>query len=657
MTIVNHKSQIVNRSALLPEELAILEPPPTPSMAEWLTENLYLPKKESRIDGRFSFEWSPWMRGLCDWYCDPAVREITLLGPLQFGKTLFLSACLAYSIRWTPMPTMVVMANHQSLNKRMKRLRAMFEANEFLMDQIDGDIKNLNVGEATELTDLLLVLAWVTSDAALAESPEGIILADEVALWDRTVQNSDLKPTDHLRGRQETYDPVRKLIKVSSARETGDLADEEYEAGDRCEFWVPCHKCSYWHFPRWYDKDQPGVYAVIDKEKDGSWLSLKEYASADHVHYHCPSCGTVWSDYARAANLQKGVWLPQGVTMGLAGKMAGVIEPSAYKSARVRCLTVHPKLRSIRKMSVDWVRGQVMLQTGQIAGLKHFLNNQEAQPWRDEKATTDDSKLRQHVGGYVSLTVPDSKAPWGVQVIVIAVDVHEDWFRVVVHGYGYLFESWLLSAFRVETSDTKEQAAYEPLKGWIARTWPLADGAFLPPAAVVIDRGYQTEPVTTFCRANRHVVHNGNLLPISGSPRRMNQMYKKFAVDATLSHYELNPLILKDQLYRMLFAAQDPGPGYMHLPKDLGGDAFGELCSEHKITVKGFPVWIPKKDGRDNHAWDASYYNLFASHLVGVGGLRPLPQEPPPASPRLSPKQTHDEARGGGFLDGLPDLR
>ncbi|MEN6336192.1 MAG: phage terminase large subunit family protein, partial [Phycisphaerales bacterium] len=167
----------IDPCTLTAEEVAILDPPPVPPMVEWAEENLILPKKETRLAGLMNFDFSPWMRDLCNWFADPDVREITLLGPLQFGKTLFISACLAYAIRWMPMPTMLVMANHQSLNKRMKRLRALFEANEFLMDQLDGSIKNLNIGEATELKDLLLVLAWVTSDAALAESPEGIIFA------------------------------------------------------------------------------------------------------------------------------------------------------------------------------------------------------------------------------------------------------------------------------------------------------------------------------------------------------------------------------------------------------------------------------------------------------------------------------------------------
>lgn len=638
-------------------ELAILHPKPAPAMRDWLPENLLLPRKETRLAGQFSFEYSPWMRGPCDWFCDPAVREITLLGPLQFGKTLFMTACLAYAVRWMPMPTMLVMANHQSLNKRMKRLRPMFEANGFLMDQLDGNLKNLNVGESTELKDLLLVLAWVTSDAALAESPEGIILADEVALWPATVQNSDLSPLGHLRGRQETYDPVRKLVKVSSAREVGDLADQEFEAGDACELWAPCHKCSFWHIPRWHDSDNPKAHAVLDREKDGSWLYPAAYATGEHVRYVCPSCGTEWSDHARGANLQRCVWLPRGVTMGRAGRIEGEIKPTAYKSARVRGIQIPPKLRSIKKMAADWVRGQIQLKTGNTGGLKHFLNNQEAVSWRDAKAVTDESLVRKHIGTYRSedILLRGASVPWGVQAVILAVDVHDTWFRLVALGFGWMFESWRLADLTIQTTDTKEQSAYAALLPWLVRMWPLADGGSIPPAAVGIDSGYQTEPVKTFCRANRQLVHNGRLLPVRGSPRKMDRMWKLYPEDKTFGVYEINPLSTKDQLFRNLFETENPGPGYMHIPADITGEIVCELASEHKVAKDGRPVWVQKKDGRDNHAWDASAYALCLAHIVGVGTLSQLPEQPRIA-PVIPKRINRDERESSSFTDGLPKL-
>jgi phage terminase large subunit GpA-like protein len=597
-----------------------------PSVIDWAPENLVLPNEESPIEGYFSFEYSPWMVEILRWAADPAVREITTMAPLQSGKTVWTSVWLYHMIRFAPGNTIVVMTDENTLKRRMKRLRATFRANQWLLERLGGRIENLHLGEATELPRMLLYLAWSNSAAAMASDPIPYVIADEVSLWAASVGNTDIHALHHLRGRQAAFPHTSKLFKISSPRNVGDEFDQEFEGGDKCEYWVPCHACSYWHILRWYDKEQPGCHAVLDRDEHGEWLPLKAYEEGRHVRYVCPSCGKVWSDYARAANLQQGRWLPAGATLGRAGVVAGTMEPTAYKSCRIRGLMVHPKLRSINRMAVQWVRGQMQLRSGRISGLKHFLNNVEGQSWREERADTDESRLRKHMGGYRLGT-----CPWGVQVLTISIDVHHDWFRVLVLGWGYLYECWLVEALRIETADTTEIEAYAPLRALVCRWWQLADGTWLPPSAVTIDAGYRPEPVKDFCRQNRHQVRRGNLLPTLGSSQKMNRLYSKVPIDAALVRYDLNTLELKDQLWRRLFEAAAPGPGYMHLPADLPGDVVAELCSEHKIVREGRPAWVPKLDGRDNHAWDCGAYGQFAAHLVGVVTLNPLATEPPPA--------------------------
>jgi hypothetical protein len=56
---------------------------------------------------------------------------------------------------------------------------------------------------------------------------------------------------------------------------------------------------------RWWDRETPEAYAVLDRDEHGDWLPLEAYESGQHVRYCCPSCGQVWSDYARAAALRK----------------------------------------------------------------------------------------------------------------------------------------------------------------------------------------------------------------------------------------------------------------------------------------------------------------------------------------------------------------
>ncbi len=626
---------------------------------DWAPEHLIIPAKESpKLAGLFDWQYSPHLREPCQWFNDPFVRRITLMAGLQRGKTLFMMLCLCWVIANDPGPTMLVMTDENTLRRRMKRLRPLFGANPFLLEKLGGRVDNLFLGEPTDLGDMIAVLAWAGSAAMMSDYPIKYEFLDELVLWNQFLVDLDLDPLSLLRGRQNTFAEESKTVIVSSSGNVGDLLDVEFEDGDKCEYWIECPKCSWWQIPFWHDKDLPGCHVVIDKDKSGDWLRLRDYEEGRHARYVCPSCMKPWTDYDRVEALQTGVWLPAGITMERGGRPSAEVQPTAYKSARNRAVMIHPRIGSLGKMAADWVRGDVQMTAGNKAGLKFFLNNHEAQSWREERAETDEARLRKHLDTYRSEDIRSGQpVPWGVQAILIAVDVHDDWFRVVVEGFGYLFESWTLDVMRVEAPgmDTREAKGYEPLVALISRTWQLADGTHLPPAAVLIDTGYRPDPVKTFCRANRHLVYNGNLLPVRGSPRRMNRMYQKFPDDATLTVYELNPLSIKDQLFRVLFEAVEPGPGYKHLPGDLTGEIVRELCSEHKLVVKGWPVWCPKKDGRDNHTWDASYYNLFGAHFVGVGTLGPMPQQPAgPAQPPKAKKQR--EQQGGGFLDGLPSL-
>ena len=619
---------------LLPEELDIVEPRDVPSIVDWAPANLMIPAKESKLAGPFSFDYSPYLRGVCEWFNDPFVREIALMAPLQGGKTFCSLVCLSWLIEFAPGPTMVVMTDENTLRRRMKRLRPFFEVNPFLLRCLGGRADNLFLGEPTDLGAMMMVLAWSNSAATIADYPIRYIFADEIALWAATVGMTEIDALSQLRGRQNTYENESKLLKVSSGRNVGDLMDTEFEEGDRCEYWVPCGKCRFWHVMQWWDSDQPGVYAVLDKDKSGAFLAARDYEMGHHVRYRCPSCAKVWSDYDRAASVQQGIWLPAGVTMAAGGTIEGTIEPAAYKSGHIHGLMVHPALRSIKKMAAEWVKAQRALKAGDIGKLKHFINNQVGQSWKETRADTDESRLRQHIGTY-----PSGTAPWGVQAIAISIDVHDNWFRVGIFGWGYLFEGWLLEAQRIETSDTRESEAYDILRSLLVRSWRSADGMYLVPSAVTIDCGYRPEAVKNFCRDNRQLVFNNNLIPVRGSPRRLSRLYTKSQADPTLVVYELNSLEFKNQAWRILFEVQKEGPGYLHLPRDVMGDVVGELCSEHKVIVKGCPTWVPKKESRDNHTWDVVYYNLFAAQLIGVGNMQALPESPPPPREAARPAE------------------
>jgi len=627
-----------------PEELDIIRPREVPSIAEWPEGELILPGIESDASGPFSYELAPWERGIVTALTDPYVREVTVAAPLQMGKTMIGMLWMCHGIRYEPAHKIIVMTDEVTVKRRMKRLRATFRANPFLLEALGG-IDKFNVGEPTELGDMLLYLAWSNSDATMASDPIPYVIADEVALWSPFAGRSGIHALNHLRGRTLAFPNKGKILAISSPRNAGDDFDHQYEAGDRCEYWVPCANCRFWHVMRWWDRETPEAYAVLDRDEHGDWLPLEAYESGQHVRYCCPSCGQVWSDYARAAALQEGRWLPAGVTMGPGGSIEGERPPTPYRSFHVDGLMGHPRLRSLRSMAVAFVRAQLALKGGRIEPLRHFTNNHRGLPWKETRAETDIDRLKRHIDVYGS-----GRAPVGVQVITVSIDVQVDHLRYAVFGWGHLFECWPIEFGRLETGDTNEIANYELARRLVVKPWPLADAPdlVLPPAISVIDCAYHTETVLDFCRQN--AAHGA--VPAYGSARRMTKPYSRTAVDGALVRYEVNPLWFKDHLHRMLYVTEQPGGGYMHLPKDVTPEILGELCAEHKVMRDGWPIWVPKKEGLANHTWDLSYLATFAATIVGVGLLEPYKTPRPPTPKASTPPKT-----GDGFLDGLPSLK
>jgi phage terminase large subunit GpA-like protein len=607
------------------------------SIVDWAPQHLVIPAKESpKIVGHFDWQYSPHLREPCHWFNDPFVRRITLMAGLQRGKTLFMLLCLCWVIANDPGPTMLVMTDENTLRRRMKRLRPLFGANPFLLEKLGGRVDNLFLGELTDLGSMMLALAWAGSAAMLSDFPIRYEFLDELVLWQQILAGLSLDPMGLLRGRQGTHADDGKTVIVSSGGNAGDLLDVEFEDGDKCEYWIECPKCSVWQIPLWHDKEQKGCYVMLDRDKSGDWLRLGDYETGRHARYVCPSCMKTWTDYDRVEAMQTGRWLPAGITMGRAGVPSVEVPPTPYKSARIRAVMTHPRISSLGTMAADWVRADVQLKGGNKTALKYFLNNHEAVSWKEEKAQTDEAQLRKHIGAYRSGTVP-----WGVQAITIHIDVHDNWFRTLVFGWGYQYESWVIEVGQVETVDTREAESYEPLRPLVGKCWAAADSTWLLPSAVTIDCGYRPEPVKDFCRSARTAVFRGNVIPVLGTARRMPRTYSKVPVDAVLTRYDLNTVELKDRLWRHLFEAQTPGPGYMHLPADVPGYAILELCSEHKIVKAGQPIWLPKKEGRDNHTWDAAYHGVFAALLIGVGNMpmlsgTPTPK-PAPAPPQSAP--------------------
>ena len=624
-----------------PGEARLLVPPPLPPICEWAEENLFLPAKETTAPGLFSFHFSPFLREIAECLTDAFVREVTVLACTQGGKTLISYLCLAYTVACNPMHTMIVMPDENTVKRRIAaRVRPIFEANEFLLDAVGGRAENLHIGEATVMPYMNLYLAWARSAAQIADVPVGLILADELGKFPPAV-GKEADPMNLLRDRQRTFTGRAQLWKLTSPVDAGDLADQEFEDGDKREFHMRCPRCSVAHIPS--DRNM-----ILDKGPDGDFLPARAYEEGDHARYVCPSCARPWNKYDRHEAIRLGRWAPAPLSVDRDGRIEGTVTPVTRRSYRIPAFLVNPRFQSIGNLAAYYVRAQRALKAGNILPLQHYKRSHLAQSWQQREKEPDADKLAGHIGLYERGLLPG----W-VQVVTLGIDVQADhiWYAVV--GWGYLFEAFLVDAGRIETGDTRDLANYEAVRRLIARPWPYADiiQTVLPPAMAAIDTGYRGSVVEDFCRQNAYL----RAIPVRGDDAVKARIYRKSPIDAHLVRYHLNVNSIKDRLFRLLFETAEPGPGFFHLPRDTSAEIKAHLTSEEqRVFYKGFTkqaVWQPKKGGGANHLWDCGVYATAAAELAGVGRL-----EAPIVKSTKKPQEQRQTHTGGRFLHELPRL-
>jgi phage terminase large subunit GpA-like protein len=548
-----------------------------------------------------------------NWLDDPFVRQITIAKASQVGGSELCNIFIGYTADVNPAPTLICMPREDDANRRLAtRIRPMFKANPGLLKHLPhGRIDGLNIGKETILDNMILFIAWSNSPAALADNPVANIILDEVGKYPPS-SGREADPISLAKKRQRTFRSRSKLIIPSTPVADDDLLDAEFKKGDQCEWWVPCEKCGRWHKIDWFN-------VKLDKSKDGKLLEPDEYEKGGHAIYVCPHCGDQWDDYRRFDAVSKGQFVPLGGAVDENGGTIGTVE-AGHHSCRITCVMLHPVFQTMDDLAVNWAQANIAKHEGNILPLQDFFNSQLALPWRQTEQTTEMTIIKRHITGRESGIVP-----LNCKMITAGVDVQKDHVWVILLGWGHLSECWIIWAGRLETGDTSNLGNYELVRKFAASRWPIEGKKEETPrvmriAATAVDCGAFTDTVTDFTLQ----CTESNVMAVRGDDKVKNTVYHVFKLpDKKTVRYDLNITILKDRLFRLLFESDKPGPGFMHIPKDMPADYMRHFVSEEKRNVRTARYklvvrWVKKHGTNINHLWDAAVYASFAAEIMGA---------------------------------------
>ena len=225
--------------------------------------------------------------------------------------------------------------------------------------------------------------------------------------------------------------------------------------------------------------------------------------------------------------------------------------------------------------------------------------------------------------------------PAGVLLATAGVDVQKDGLWVVVRGWGWDEESWLLFAGKVENFDQLDDLLFR--RSWCERGTPGVRCGF-------IDSRYRRDEVLDWVRrrpAMRMAVGVDRTAPLDFTTSKLERHPK------TGQPLEHSMLVWSITVHRFkdLLAARMQKPENWHFPEDTPHDYRVQIASEHKVRVRrrsrSSDVWVVKPGSDANHCWDAEVYAVAAARLIGVETLRRSEQGkvvPPSSAPIPKPK-------------------
>ncbi|MDL2306643.1 phage terminase large subunit family protein [Desulfovibrio sp. OttesenSCG-928-C06] len=278
-----------------PEERRVFQRPPYNSVSECAAQVLIVQ------DGMFKgsplrLDVSPFLVQPMDSYSDPLVDEVGVCGSLQVGKTLFLYACIAYSILCRSSVRMLSMPTGKALEKVVdEKLAPLISGSPALKKRLAGKIRRAGM-RFKDGTPLLLASAETPSDRASITVQD--LFLDEEDLYMPGATSAD--PVSDFRGRTNSLGWLRKIARCCQPKgEHSSIFNFiTREAGQLFCYETRCPACGEYRLPR--------VDNIVLIEEPDRPADIRERKLA---RYRC-ECGYEWSDHIRDLAVQQGRYMP-----------------------------------------------------------------------------------------------------------------------------------------------------------------------------------------------------------------------------------------------------------------------------------------------------------------------------------------------------------
>jgi phage terminase large subunit GpA-like protein len=578
-------------------ELAIPDEMSTPMWAE-----TYRFVDRGSRKGKWSNDTQPMLTEIMACADDPAIREIVVQKPVQWGGSEVANNIFGKRIHLAP-TDMAYVAEKE--DKATAWTQESFDSMVRVTPELNRLIRKepeFNNQKFKGYTGGGLYILWATSPAELSSRPLQLIVFDEKAAYKPTKEGDPVKLGQ---ARQTTYEGEELTVFISTPRrcdcaqgETcGDIT-HDYERGDQREYYIPCPHC---------DEFQTLKFGGKDCDFGLKW----DPETPETPYYLCEHCHAVVEEFDREEMLVRGYWRASKPFNGIA----------SFKSNQL-----YSPFVSWGKIVVEFLDAKTS-----SAKLEVFTNTVLGDVWKPVEQI-EYEQLAWNVEAY------PVAVPFGVLVLTAAVDIQKDRIEVEIVGWGKDHESWSI-AYKVfygspgiEMSDDDDEevaedddegltSVWKDLEDFLMSSFVGEGGKVFRVQCAAIDSGYLSRLVYKFCRKHR----KKRWFAVKGMSDPFKPLLSKPTLQGRNPKVQMFPIgtnAAKDEVFANLNVVK-PGPGYCHFPdvQPYNEDAHMKMFASEKMvthTRGGRTYRVYEKVGANvrNEALDLRVYNIAARTIL-----------------------------------------
>lgn len=387
-------------------------PPPKMTCSEWAEQFRILPQSWARYAGRWDNNRMPWLRRLMDAYSDPVVRKIIGMKSAQAGFSEAAVNMLGYSISCDPGTALWVCSTDDEKYRVKHRLQALAECTQAVQSEKKGG-RYVESMIGFQYKSMAIWLASAGSPSEVGMLSCRTVMMDEVNKWPQQ-SGREAAPSSLAAQRVHMWRDISKIIMFSTPTDEDGVITMEYELSHKLAFFVPCPHC--------------GVFQQIVFEQF-KW----KRGEPNTGRYECVACGKLWRDEERSEVVVDGVWNGAGESPSKSMAEGDLHKPElGFHVSRFYS-------RNPEDTIPHFVREWEKCEKYPVRAMDYY-NSTRGEPYAEKDAAPIVGSLSEkYRDGYVMGQVPRD-----VQVVTATADVHPDFFRYTVRGWGSQGRSWLI---------------------------------------------------------------------------------------------------------------------------------------------------------------------------------------------------------------------